>query len=474
MAIVLCATFAVYTAIVPFARAFHCLEINYNEGWNVYNAVAVADHKLLYAAPYGWTSVNYPMLSFAAMAVLHRFTHEYLVTARCVSLLSLLLCCVLVAAVVRRLGTGWYAAGLAGLFVLPVFCTDAAGYVGMDDPQMFAQVLFLCGLLVYVSRRGQSRWALVGAAALFVLGGSIKHNLIDFPLAVLLDLFLVSLAEALLFAIAGLVFAVVSLGLNYVYGGPYVMVQLLAPRDFSSAKAMSQLLIVLGPVLLPLVVAAWAGWATRYDPRRRIAGILLGVTVLIGGYFGGGHGVSINALFSSLLAMTILVGIAIESTARRFEQSVVHRPVQPTSAKLALLLFVWLFIPLFLRGDLEPVRSMHRLSTEERRFEQQVAWMRASPGPALCESLLRCYLAEKPYVYDPFNATRLIRIGKLNPEPLMDSIRSHRFGVIQLDGHIAGEADLERFDPRVLAMIGQEYRPVFQDEDVTLYTPKER
>ena len=57
-----CFGFALLTAIVPFARAFYRVEVNYNEGWDVYNAAVVAAHGQLYPARSGWTSVNYPML----------------------------------------------------------------------------------------------------------------------------------------------------------------------------------------------------------------------------------------------------------------------------------------------------------------------------------------------------------------------------------------------------------------------------
>ena len=85
----LCACFALATAIVPFARAFFRVEVNYNEGWNIYNASTVANHQLLYPVKYAWTTVNYPMLSFFIFAQLHRLTHDYLFTARAVSLASL-------------------------------------------------------------------------------------------------------------------------------------------------------------------------------------------------------------------------------------------------------------------------------------------------------------------------------------------------------------------------------------------------
>lgn len=242
----LCVGMAVMTVVVPFARAFFRVEVSYNEGWNIYNASTVAAHPMLYPVKYGWTTVNDPMLSFALMAWLHRLTHEYLFTARAISLASVSGSGALVAVIVRNLGASKRTAMLAGLYCVAMFCADADGYVGMDDPQMLAQVFFLGGLLIYV--QWQENVAAIAAAALaFAVGGSIKHKLIDFPLAVFVDLVLVSRVRALEFAFCGICFAAISFGLNVHFGGPEFVSQLLAPRSYSWVKVPEQFLNVFGP-----------------------------------------------------------------------------------------------------------------------------------------------------------------------------------------------------------------------------------
>ncbi len=61
----------------------------------------------------------------------------------------------------------------------------------MNDPQILAQSFFMAGLLLYILR-GEKPWALALTALLFVIGGNTKHNLIDFPIAVALELALVN------------------------------------------------------------------------------------------------------------------------------------------------------------------------------------------------------------------------------------------------------------------------------------------
>src|SRR5580658_3195415 len=89
--IAFCVAMLFWTAALPFSRAFLLLEIDPNEGWNVSNAQKVAEHQQLYPTPYGWTTVNYPPLSFHLVAWLGRSTSEYLFTGRVLSLAGLCL-----------------------------------------------------------------------------------------------------------------------------------------------------------------------------------------------------------------------------------------------------------------------------------------------------------------------------------------------------------------------------------------------
>ena len=472
-----CVVMTLLAAAVPFFRAFYRVEINYNEGWNIYNAATAAAHGWLYPAKYGWTSVNYPMLSFAIMAQLHRVTHEYLFTARVVSLLSLLASGALVAAIVRRLsGKGWRAPMLAGMFVVAVFCANADYYVGMDDPQMLAQVFFLAGLYVYVCWRDRLP-AIFLAALLFVVGGFIKHNPIDFPLAVLIDLLLISRWRAAWFTVCGLVMMAIGLILNVQYGGPHFIDQLLAPRSYSWIKATLQLRNVLGPILLPVGVAGYMACRMRGDRVRRIAAIFFGVSVVLGGYFGGGSGVSVNSLFSAMLAVAILLGLFlaedVSTTARSWSLT---RPV------VVAALFLWLLIPLVISGNWRVRGVMRETQAAQIRFDSEVEAMAAQPGPALCESLLRCYAAGKPYLYDPFNAARLVELGKLDQAEMLRSIEERKFGVIQLGVPLGDEKRIdqidpalrERFTPEMLRAIQRNYVLGMQDADAAIYLPARR
>jgi hypothetical protein len=463
----ICTFIALFTAIVPFARSFFKMEAHYNEGWNVYNTEIVAHHGLLYPTAFGWTTNNYPMLSFYVLAQLHRLTHDYLFTARVLSLLSLIACSILVAAIVHSLGAAHRSSALAGLFCFALFCAAAQVYVGADDPQMFAQVFFLLGLLVYVRGRG-SLWNIAAAALLFVIAGFIKHNPVDFPLAVLAELLLLSIPRALWFALCGLALAAAAFALNVHYGGPFFLAQLLTPRTYLPGHLLEQCINVFGPLIFPYCVAAYTAFTVRRDTQRRIALILFITTIVVGVYFSGGRGVSINAFFSSMLAMSILVGL--------FFDKVFLAQQPPTTSRFAtyapISLFLWLVIPMLLSGNWNPIRTIRDDATAQRHFAQDVAFLRTHPGPALCESMLECYFAGKPYLYDPFNATRLIHFHQLDANVLIDQIRQHRFSAIQTDDPLPNEDhyDSERWDPSVRAAIEANYIPAPAQPDGPTHT----
>lgn len=464
-----CFAFALLTAIVPFARAFYRVEVNYDEGWNVYNAATEAAHGQLYPQRTGWTTVNYPMLWYVVLAQLHHWTHDFLFTARVLSLLSLLVCCVLVTCIVRMLGCAWRPAMLAGFFCLAMFsvAADYPAYVGVNDPQMLAQVFFLAGFLVSLgSDRIRLRLAL--AALLFVLAGSIKHNPIEFPLAVLCNLLLISPRRALWFASCSTVFVAIAIGLQVHYGGPFFLDAMLAPRGYSLGKAIAQSSVQLAPLLLPLAISLYTAYRVRGDRSQRIAAILLVLSLTVGTFFSGGAGCSINALFGFYFAMSILIGLFFS----RLEQQ-----AHPYAAYAPLLLSAWLLVPWLIVPPLDgraaaqvnwnPALALERITDEQARFDDEVAFLRSQPGPALCESLLRCYYAGKPYVYDPFNATRMIGLHRLDAGVLVDALRRQQYGAVQLDRPGYGDT----FAPAILAAIQEYYQPVLANKDVVIYVP---
>ncbi len=481
--LIACIAFTLLTAIYPFARAFFRVEVDYNEGWNIYNAARFANHQFLYPTAYGWQTLNYPMLSFVVMAGLHHFTHDYLFTARTLSLLSLVGCCTLVGLIVCHLaGPGKAsktAAILAGFLCLATFCTNADPYVGMDDPQLFAHFFFLLAFFLYL--RDRTNFAAVTAsAALFIVAGNIKHNPIDIPLTVFLDLVLLNglrgLPRALWFAFVGLVLAGLSICLNLHFGGPYFLTQMLAPRVWTLGKVFEGIAASLGPLLIPMLFALVAAAAMLRDPKRRIAGILFFSSLVVGSFFGGGLGVFINTFFSCIFAMVIVLGIvAADLIAGRYAWASRRVLNQPLHAWFVPTLFAWMIIPAFVAGIWNPIAMLRQTAASQREFDSEVAFLKQKSAPVLCESLLRCYFAGQPYVYDPFNATRLIRFQLLDPALVVNGLKTAAYSAVQLDQSPgAAVTETERFSPGILAGIRGNYHPALRGADATILIPNPR
>ncbi len=369
-----CIAFALYTAAVPVGRAFLRMQVSYTEGWNVYNAAVVAHHGTLYPASYGWTSVNYPALSFYIVAGLGHFSHDFLFTARAISLLSTALCGLLVGLIVWRLTRARWPAFLAGLYCFTLFCASAEGYVGMDDPQMFAQVFLMAGLFVYVCYRGRLGGMIV-AALLLTIGANIKHNLIEFPLAVLLDLLFVSRRKAIQFAIVGGALAALSIVLNIRFGGPGFLREMLAPRDYSLDHLVSNLADAYKPIVVPALLALAMAFRYSKHAERRIVSFLFAASVLTALAFGGGSGVWINVFFGGMLSVAMLLGLFLGDL-----QSVPKCPPWLSTAA-PLFLFVWLIIPLVYSGNWRPLPHWPRRVPLSGDFNKRPRFSRHSPAP---------------------------------------------------------------------------------------------
>jgi hypothetical protein len=136
-------------------------------------------------------------------------------------------------------------------------------------------------------------------------------------------------------------------------------------------------------------------------------------------------------------------------------------------------LFGSLLVPFALSGYSNVPHRVAELPEKQRRFDAEVSFLKAQPGPAICESLLRCYYAGKPYIYDPYSATRLVNLKKLDSSQLVGEIQKAKYGAIQLHGPLPSlERPNERFPADVLDAIGNYYNLSAQDQDCAIYAPK--
>lgn len=461
------AVFSLTLFIGPVTRAFFQIELNYNEGWNAYNADAAAHHLPLYAQKYSWTTVNYPIVSFYVVGCLSRFLGYHPVkTGRLISLFSLLFSSILVALIVKKLTGYWGPAIFGGSFCLALFCTVASGYVGMNDPQMFAHPFFLIGLLLYLEGPSNN-WMLLAITALFIFGGNIKHNLLPVPLAVLIDLFMVSRIKAVRFLVFATVLLGASIAINILVGGPFFVSKLLAPRTYSLIW-VPRFLSTYGTLQIPLVISVVWSISQMRSAKFRVIALYFLVSLFVGIVFAGAGGVSVNTYFDNFLAMSIIIGLFLDYMWRL--------PIpQLQRWRWAPPLLLSVVLPFMLRESpfFNLPKYLSQLPRKESQFKREVSFLAAQPGPAICESLLRCYYSGKPYVFDPLNSTNLTNFRKLNGQEIVQQVAEKRFGAIQTYVPVTEiPRPSERLSNDILDAIDRYYNISWRDSDCVIYLPR--
>jgi hypothetical protein len=462
--------FSLLTLVGPAVRAFYQIELNYNEGWNAYNAQRAVQHIPLYSARYNWTNTNYPSLSFFLIGNLARFVGSPVLTGRLVSVLSLLTCCVLVARIIQRLTGHWAPAIFGAAFCLALFCSAAPTFVGMNDPQMLAHPFLLMALWLYI--RGPACGVMLFAiTALFVIGGNVKHNPIAAPLATFCDLLTKSRGKALRFILYALLLIIVSVVLNIVVGGPFFISNILMPRYYSASRALASLLIGFGLLQIPLMVSlVWSFWHLRRGQYRVIALYFLG-SLAVGLAFAGGSGIGPNIYFDSFFAMSIIMGLFLDFAwqwpVASLQRSGVSRSIVP------LFLYGSVFFAFWQTPYANLPKFLSQLPSQERQFRSEVSALSAQPGPALCESLLRCFYSRKPFVFDPFNSTSLVRFKKLNPQEIVTQIADQRFGAIETYTPVSEVSQTPDYFPKeFLEPIDRYYQVSFRGPECVIYVPR--
>jgi hypothetical protein len=459
--------FSLALLVYPVVRAFYRFGINYNEGWNVYTTQAALQHQLLYYPKYGWTTVNYPLLSFYLVGFASHLIGDYLVTGRLISLAALLVSCVLVALIVKKLTGGWGPAVFGGALCLGLFCLQIIDYVAMDDPQMLAHPFFLLGLWLYLAHPPSTK-RVAGITSLFVVGGNIKQNLLPAPLSVLFDLFLTSSSKALRFIVIGAFLLAVSIGVNMLLGGPYFVSHLLTSRAYSSMRLRTVFFTFYIPMGLPLAISAfWSLWQLQ-NKQTRVISFYFFSSLLIGIIFGGGKGVSDNTFFDNLFAMSIIMGACLDSLWKA--------PIAGLGKGgrcrflVPVLLYSCVFMVFGLWGP--KLRSLFAaLPQRQKAFQTEVSFLLQQPGPAICETLILCYDAGKPYILDPFNSRRLELLGKLNSKEIVSQITERKFGAIQTETPVTQKPN-DRFSDDVLDAIGRYYYERLKASDCHIYLPR--
>jgi hypothetical protein len=405
------AALAALFLVWPVWRAFFPMEIWGNEGWNAYHADAAMRGLQLYPPNDGLVANNYPPLSYYVIGWLGRAFGDPLYVGRAISLIATLGVGAASAAVVRQFGGSRAASLIAGFWFVATMARFFEFYVGMNEPQIFGLAVMAAGFAWFWKRRAQGR-AVEPAVLLMVLAGFIKHNFIALPMVALIWLWLDNWRLGLRATLAGAAAAALGLAICAFLFAPYFVADLLFPRTYHLARALS----TLGRLqfILPAMVlwAIWA-WHERRSKPARFTVLLIGIALVLCLAQKSGAGVDENAQFELIFATAVGIGLAYDGLLR--DPLRTGWPVQ----RICLLVLGILIVRLVVSSRLEFAHVLfspqYRALAAENAAVTRAEAVRvaAIPGPVACRNLVVCRMAGKPFVYDHFWITQLVETGRM-------------------------------------------------------------
>jgi hypothetical protein len=443
-------------AIIPLH-----VSLDPNEGWNAYHAAAAMAGHGLYPARDSFMVNNYPPLSFYLVGLLGLATGDQIVAGRIVSLVSFVFICVFTMAALRRMGARFEAALFAAVFLAATLIL-ASDYVGMDDPQLLGHALQLAALVLLLREPRMPRTVFL-ASALFVAGGFVKHDLFVLPVATLAWIGLCDRRRALSLAAMGLALSLGGLALFRLYFGFDLLAQLASARQWSLEQLKTSLDAWLPFAAVPMIgVVGVYLWRAKDSPVLFVA-IYAALAVYAGIFMSGGAGVDVNAMFDADIALALGAGLAL---GRLLEARAAFAHI------VGRILAFAAFVPFVLLASQSlDWRDwsfwLHPMRDETALAAQDIAFLRAHQGPAICESLALCYWAGKPGPVDVFNLDEQILTGRRDPEPLLQAISTHRFATLELD-----ETDPFPLPGIVRGAILYNYRMDHADDEGTFLVPR--
>jgi hypothetical protein len=449
----------------PIKRTSAHLEVSYNEGWNSYQSRMALRGIPLYGSPPKFTIMNYPPLSFHIIGFIGRFASNLTAVGRWASVASIAGIALLIGALVRRFTSDWRAGAYAAMSYVIWLGVYTPDRIGMNDPHLLGALFSTLGLYLYV-RQPQSTTSLGWSAVVFSIGFFIKHNLIGLPAAVGAHLLLTSPRR---FAVwAAMLAAAVAACVLFAVGvdGTYFWSHLLVPRFYSFHSAWFNIAWYLIVFQIPLATAiVWSLYNATSASRSVlvIAAVFANMLALV---FSGGDGVYRNVFFDSIILLAIISAITLSDLAGALDKK---RLSGITFTLLLLLPFAGALA--VLPQELSAAwTARQKIPHLEKEFAGAVEFLRNRPGPALCENLLLCYEAGKPFLYDSFFVDDHVRLGRIRQAEVLGMIETLQFRTIEIElraGQPLAPAARARFSEAFMRTLLDHYRQVGRTYDAS-------
>ena len=447
--------------IVPLTEIpLHVIK-NPNEGWNAFFTARAMSGLTIYPQAPLLLVNNYPPLSFYLVGLVGSLTGDNILAGRIVSVLSLLV----IAANLGLITARRAASPLTGIFIasyfIAVFSVFPGGRFGLDDPQLLGHAVMLTGLSMFWLG-GAGFVDMLGAAALMVGAGLIKHNIVAVPLGVTLWLALFDRKRLGTWLGAAALCAVVAIALCAFIWGAGFFESLLTPRQTTLSKLGTAILLLreMAPSLTLFAFLLFYPPSGDQDRRKMDGLAILYVLIALatGFFFYIGAGVSSNAFFDVVIGVVLGIGVLLTR---------LPGPPARTAMIVALvagqLLMVTMGLPKVLNGS---------ISRQVRQDQADIDYLAAHPGKAICSDLTLCYWAGEEFALDLFNMDQLYTLHKRDPQALFASLRQHDFSMVVLDNDHAADDSADPFMDAFRQTLLASYRIARRSDRFVFYAPR--
>ena len=444
-------------ALGRLGTVFSSVLLDYNEGWNAFQAAAAMGKGALYPPANGFTANNYPPLSFYAVSFFSKFFGDLIVSGRIVSLISVIVVSGAIHAAIGRIVPErrifpWLGCLIFLLFNVTVF----RSYVAMNDPQWMGHAFMMAGVLALIWRAPEKRVplpAIIMFSLMMFLGMLVKHNIVAIPLSVAIWLlsfdrraFFICLVMAILSVVA-----IAALD-GLLFDGNMIASVIEFKRSYSLDRMLLHSLVAI--LFIPMTLCSGQLWhERRWDRRAGLLVIGIWVSLLLGVLQGSGSGVDINAYFETLLFLSIAcpVALALRSSSawgRRF--------------RFLLALPLAILIPY---GAVVSAGEIRGKAESVATAEAMISRIRMMPGPVACEDLALCYWAGKNFEVDFFSTRQKLAQGEFRKR-FHDAIANHDYSAIEMKNMMPGTDENS-----VRMLISEHYHLLYERGDMGIYVP---
>jgi hypothetical protein len=457
----------------PVARINAHYTITMNEGINAYYEHVTGTGGKVYGHPPKYEYANYPPVYFHLVGWLGSLTGDVNLMGRWVSLLAYLAIGVLTSLIVYRLGNSRRLGAYAGLCWLIWLCAFDPGRVGFNDMHLLGVAVSLAGLCCFVYHPERTAW-LCASAALFALSLFTKQSLVAFPAAVALQLLPAPRKRLAIWLGTAIATCSILLLLTVAVDGRFFFAHLMLPRLYYPADIVNSLGTYLYFIQGAFVASCiWILRNYEFGEGRVLVAAFV-VAHAFATFLLGWAGASLNHLTEAMVATAMIATLAIPAAERIVLGSRFPRVFLGILLTLPFFLTSLLVLPRRVPSDLS--RYAKEVPESEAEFAYVSKFIKAQPGPAMCETLLLCYAAGKPEEYDSFAVDEALRTGTLPMSEVVQLLETRHFRVIQIEfpaGQPMQPTPRIRFPGPFMRMLFAKYRLAFRTKWYAVFIPNE-